>query len=65
MWYGEDNLSPDRFILLGGPDGRLTTGNHSQHAATLKSSEVVIRATWDIHFSSSPGFSMKAAAGDV
>lgn len=41
-WCGKDNPSPDRGTQLGcwGPDGLLTTGNHSQHADTLTSAQM-------------------------
>lgn len=41
-WCGKDNPSPDRGTQLGcwGPDGLLTTGNHSQHADTLTSTQM-------------------------
>lgn len=41
-WRGKDNPSPDRGTQLGrwGPDGLLTTGNHSQHADTLTSTQM-------------------------
>lgn len=41
-WRGKDNPSPGSGTQLGcwGPDGTLTTGNHSQHADTLTSTEM-------------------------
>lgn len=41
-WCGKDNSSPDRGTQLGrwGPDGLLTTGNHSKHADTLTSTQM-------------------------
>lgn len=41
-WCDKDNSSPGRGAQLGhgGPDGLLTTGNHSKHADALTSTQM-------------------------